>query len=155
MELTEEEVGAILAVAATYDARTTGRADILAWQEVLEGLDFTACRDAVIRWYSTSRPRRIQPGDVRDAVRAARAERRNHAAWDAARPPVDPDDVDAYQRWLRDGAAAAADAPPGAKALAAGRRSGGPPEHVRAQLDRVRAQCASGSESGATRGGAR
>ncbi|TQN30586.1 hypothetical protein FHX37_0468 [Haloactinospora alba] len=150
----EEQVGAILAVAATYDSRTTGRSDVLAWQQVIEDLPFEECRDAVIRWYSTSRPRRIQPGDVRDAVRAARAERRNHAAWDAARPPVDPDDVDAYQQWLRDGAAAAADAPPGAKALAA-RRSGGPPEHVRAQLDRVRAQCASGSESGATRGGTR
>lgn len=150
--MTDDQIKALLAVAAAYDDRKPDRAQVTAWGTTLADLPFHECRDAVIAYYGRSHTRRIQPGDVRDMVTAARADRAHRSGWSAARPPVDPDDVDAYQQWLRDGATAAAEDPPPARAIEPG--TGQPSETVRPLLDAARRQCLTAStrvHSGHTR----
>lgn len=150
--MTDDQVKALLAVAAAYDDRKPDRAQITAWATTLGDLPFSECRDAVIAYYGGAHSRRVQPGDVRDMVTAARRDRLGRSGWSAARPPVDPDDVNAYQQWLRDGATSAAEEPPPARAITPG--TGAPSSNVRPLLDAAREQCTQASSrvhSGHTR----
>jgi hypothetical protein len=60
----------LLSVAAAYDQRTVGNADIAAWTLALGELDFDRARDAVVAHYR-EQTRRIMPADVRQHARSA------------------------------------------------------------------------------------
>lgn len=72
--MTPEETAAVLAKCAAVDQRTVGRADVLAWHEILERFEMPDCHEAVKRWYSTHRER-IMPSDVVALVKEIRSER--------------------------------------------------------------------------------
>jgi len=63
------QVAGLLSFAAAFDKRTIGDADILAWHEVLDGLDFDTARDAVKRWYAGHREP-IMPADIITGTKA-------------------------------------------------------------------------------------
>jgi hypothetical protein len=76
------EIARILTLAATFDRRTVGDADVLAWHSVLGDIDYSDAENAVKAHYRES-PRFAMPADIRAAVarhRAADAERRHSAA---------------------------------------------------------------------------
>jgi hypothetical protein len=66
------EAAQLLAVIQTYDQRTVGETDVIAWQKALEDLPFSDCRDAVVGHYQAETDR-IMPANVR--VRAVLAQR--------------------------------------------------------------------------------
>jgi hypothetical protein len=72
--MTIDEVIDLLTVAASFDRRTIGKADALAWHSVLGDLDFTDSRNAVLGHYGASREW-IMPADVRQRVRKIREDR--------------------------------------------------------------------------------
>lgn len=98
--MTPEELGGVLAVAAAFDNRTVGRTDIVAWHAVIGHLNATEARDAVLAHYADTADR-LMPAHVLGRVKKIRALR--IAARPDALPDVDPDDVGAYLRALRDG----------------------------------------------------
>jgi hypothetical protein len=95
------EAADVLAMAAAFDSRTVGKADILAWHAVIGHLEPSEARDAVVAHYSETRDR-IMPVDVLTRVTKLRALRIAHAGPEAV-PDADPDDVPAYQAALREG----------------------------------------------------
>lgn len=85
-----EETGKLLATCATFDRRTTGEADVIAWLRVLGDLDYRECEAAVIGYYADSRDW-IMPADIRSRVmreRRAAAGRARRAALNAGQPPA-------------------------------------------------------------------
>jgi hypothetical protein len=54
----------ILALAAAYDLRTVGEADVEAWHAAVGDLDFESCRKVVIEHYRNKRER-LMPADLR------------------------------------------------------------------------------------------
>lgn len=58
----------LLAFASAIDQRTVGEADALAWADLLDGLDFDRCVDAVRRHYRESTDR-LMPAHVRRLAR--------------------------------------------------------------------------------------
>lgn len=83
--MTPEQTVTVLAKCAAFDRRTVGRADVLAWHEVLSDLDFAVALEAVKRWYTNNRDW-IMPSDVRALAVEIRRERHRDAL-DA--PPTD------------------------------------------------------------------
>jgi hypothetical protein len=68
--MNRDEIIDLLSVAAAYDQRTVGNADIAAWTLALGDLDFGRARDAVVAHYR-EQTRRIMPADIRQHARAA------------------------------------------------------------------------------------
>lgn len=66
--LTRNEVIDLLSVAAAFDQRTVGEADITAWGTALHGTRFAAARDAIIAHYR-EQTRRVMPADIRQHIR--------------------------------------------------------------------------------------
>lgn len=77
--MTPEETGKLLGICASYDQRTVGEMDVIAWFRIIGQLPYGECEAAVIAWYTASRER-IMPADIRAAVRRNRSEisNRNH-----------------------------------------------------------------------------
>lgn len=68
--MTREEVAKLLSMAAAYDQRTIGEADVIAWWNAIRHLDAQRAGEAVIEHYRTRRER-IMPADVVRLVREA------------------------------------------------------------------------------------
>jgi hypothetical protein len=73
--VTPEDVVDVLTKAAAFDQRTVGRADVLAWHEVIGRLDRDDALAAVTRHYTESRDR-VMPADVVRLARVVREDRR-------------------------------------------------------------------------------
>lgn len=95
-----ERIGEILAIAAAFDNRTVGDADLLAWFQVVGHIAVDEAQDAIVAHYSESRER-VMPHDVLSRVRKVRAAR--IAEQPDALPDADPDDEAAYRAALREG----------------------------------------------------
>lgn len=95
-----ERIGEILAIAAAFDNRTVGDADLLAWFQVVGHIDTHEAQDAIVAHYGESRER-VMPHDVLSRVRKIRAAR--IAERPDALPDADPDDDPAYRAALREG----------------------------------------------------
>lgn len=76
--MTPADIAELLTMCAAFDRRTIGRADALAWHQVLADLDYADARQAVADHYSSTREW-IMPVDIRQRVKAIR-ERRITAA---------------------------------------------------------------------------
>ncbi|MFJ5532386.1 hypothetical protein [Streptomyces sp. NPDC093261] len=76
----------LLTLCASFDRRTIGEADARAWALALADVAYDDAREAVVRHYATKREW-IMPADVRSGVKAIRAERLEHFAYDP-----DPDE---------------------------------------------------------------
>lgn len=98
--MTPAETAEALAMAAAFDRRTVGRADVAAWHAVLGDLAATDVRDAIAGHYRDSRDW-LMPADIRDRVKATR--RTRLAAVPDEIPDADPDDPAAYIAALREG----------------------------------------------------
>jgi len=61
-------IARLLGLAAAYDARTIGEADVAAWQLALDGLDVERCKAAVVRHYRESTDR-VMPAHIRRLAR--------------------------------------------------------------------------------------
>lgn len=72
--MNRSEIAQLLAMAAAYDRRTVGEADVEAWHAALDDLRWMDARDAVIAHYRGSREW-IMPADIREHVRRIRGER--------------------------------------------------------------------------------
>ena len=95
--MTPGDATRVLTLAASYDQRTIGEADALAWGKVLGELNTDDAFQAVADHY-TRETRRLMPADVINGVRRIRAARLER---DPEPPPdADPDDPRAYQRAL-------------------------------------------------------
>jgi len=93
------EVSLLLGVCASFDARTIGEADVIAWHDVLGDLNYSDAVNAVKSHYGSSADR-IMPAHVRSGVRQIRRERVNGA--DASFVfSGDPDNTREFQRQLK------------------------------------------------------
>jgi hypothetical protein len=70
--MSPEETGKLLGTCASYDRRTVGETDVIAWYRVLGDLPYADCEAAVIAHYTDSREW-IMPADIRRRVRLALA----------------------------------------------------------------------------------
>lgn len=61
--MTPSETALLLALAAAYDRRTVGEADVYAWHDVLAHVPLDTAKDAVRHHYATS-TRFLMPADV-------------------------------------------------------------------------------------------
>lgn len=90
--MSPDETATVLAKCAALDQRTVGRADVLAWHEIVGALELPVALDAVKRWYAAHRER-IMPSDVltlaRDIIRERIREANERRALEAA-PALDP-----------------------------------------------------------------
>jgi hypothetical protein len=88
-----DEIGALLAICATFDYRNPGTVDLEAWEAVLGDLTFADAREAVLAYYRANRER-IMPADVRrgvSVIRRARVERvRDEDLLPDAHPTLSP-----------------------------------------------------------------
>jgi hypothetical protein len=98
--VTPKDIGEVLAVAAAFDNRTVGTTDIVAWHKVIGHLSLEEARAAVYAHYADTADR-LMPTHILSRVKKIHAAR--IAARPDALPNVDPDDVGAYLRALRDG----------------------------------------------------
>lgn len=94
------ETALALTLAAAFDRRTTGEADVEAWHLVLADLAFDDVKRAIAEHYATRREW-LMPADIRDRAKTYRRDRL-HAVPDPI-PDADPDDVPAYLAALREG----------------------------------------------------
>lgn len=62
--MTRSEVALLLAKIASYDQRTIGDADVLAWHEVLYDIDAARALAAVSTWQRELHHDRMKPADV-------------------------------------------------------------------------------------------
>jgi len=67
--VTRGEVARLLTFAATFDQRTIGEADVLAWYALLAPKVYDDAMESVRRWYADHRDR-IMPADVLAGIRA-------------------------------------------------------------------------------------
>lgn len=68
------QVAELLTFCAAFDRRTVGRADALAWHQVLGDLDPNDAQQAIADYYANTREW-IMPSDIRKRVKAIRAAR--------------------------------------------------------------------------------
>jgi hypothetical protein len=100
------ETAALLTLAAAYDQRTIGEADVLAWQAILGPTSFADAQTAVKAHYATKRDR-VMPVDVIDGVRKIRNDRlERYESWVQPGPELT---AAQYRDWLRDTRQAIAD----------------------------------------------
>lgn len=84
---------------ATFDSRTIGDSDVLAWHELLADVPFSDA-DAVVKAHYATSGERIMPVHVLEGVKKLRTSRLERA--DATfEPDCDPDDTAEYMRRLR------------------------------------------------------
>lgn len=107
--MTPADVAELLALAAAFDSRTVGRADVAAWHAALGDLPFDDTRDALVAWYREHRER-VYPSDIRAGVKRTRRDRLERG--DTEPPDADPNDVPAYLDALRSGRTRIADGTP-------------------------------------------
>lgn len=92
------ETAGILAMIAAVDSRRSfGEIDVTAWHAVIGDFTFDDARQAVIDHYKES-PHSIAPSDINLRIGAWRRARIGNRV--APVPPVDANDVAAYQRWI-------------------------------------------------------
>lgn len=103
-----EETGKILALAASFDRRKTGEAEIIAWHAAIGDLPFEDSRAAVVSHY-TETTDWLMPAHVRQRVKEARRQRIADAGGVPAPPPELLDDPAAYSAALQAAATALAD----------------------------------------------
>lgn len=72
--MNRSEVAILLGVAAAYDQRTVGEADVVAWHELLGDQSAADAVQAVKNHYATE-TRRVMPVDVISGVKRIRADR--------------------------------------------------------------------------------
>lgn len=94
------QVAELLARIASFDRRTTGETDVLAWHAAIGDLDYGDCEQAVISYFQDSREW-LMPVDIRQRVKAMRKDRLNRLVTGA--PDANPDDVNGYLTALRAG----------------------------------------------------
>jgi hypothetical protein len=111
------EIGQLLGVCASYDRRTIGAADVLAWAESIGNLDYQDCEQAIALHYRDS-TEWIMPGHIRNRVRAIRGDRLRRAAPLEFTPEVN-DDPALYLAALRARTRRIADGPRPAELTAA------------------------------------
>lgn len=84
--MTPAEVGLLLSLAASYDEREVGDAQVVAWFAAIQDLDFGDAEAAVVAHYQESRFK-VMPADVRQRVKAMRRDRLDRVVIEA--PPHD------------------------------------------------------------------
>lgn len=72
--MTPDETARVLAKCAAYDRRTTGRADVAAWHEALQDVDFEAALTAVAKHYRDT-TEWIMPAHIRRIIRGSETDR--------------------------------------------------------------------------------
>jgi hypothetical protein len=75
--MTPPEIVELLTLAATYDYRKIGEADVEAWHLALDDITIDDAKTAVVAHYRESTDR-LMPAHVRQGVRALRALNRRH-----------------------------------------------------------------------------
>lgn len=88
-----EEMGRLLGFAATYDNRTVGTPEVIAWLEAIGDLPFDDARKAVATHYGADPNARLMPGHVRVGVKAIRADRLARTPLPAPSPELADDSV--------------------------------------------------------------
>lgn len=73
--MNEEEVGILLIMAASFDRRTIGETDVIAWHRLLGDHRFEDAKEALERHFASSREW-LMPFDVIEGIKTIRAERR-------------------------------------------------------------------------------
>lgn len=96
-----EQVGRVLAKAAAIDNRDVGRANTLAWNEIIGDLDFQDALAAVTRFRVESPGVYLEPGHVRRIARIIREEREKSAVTKALPPGRFEDDPSRRERAAR------------------------------------------------------
>jgi hypothetical protein len=96
--MTKSETALLLGLAAAYDRRTIGEADVEAWHDVLNDISFIDAKAAVKDHYRMSNDW-IMPATIRAAVRKIRAERIEREL--PQTPPRNDMTTDEYISWLR------------------------------------------------------
>lgn len=69
--MNRSECAQLLTVVASYDRRTLGEADVIAWHGTLGDLTFDECRDAVVKHYAQQTDW-VMPAHLRRLALAAR-----------------------------------------------------------------------------------
>lgn len=106
--MTPPEAAALLGIACGFDNRQPSEEAAIAWAAALGDVSFADARAAVVDHYSREATW-LMPASIRRSVRRIR-DRRLEVAGELTPPrDLDPDDVGAYQRWLRGARRAAAD----------------------------------------------
>lgn len=98
------EVSKLLTLAAAYDRRTAGEADVEAWFLLLANTDFEDARLAVLAHYADEH-RWLMPADIVKRVRRIRTDRAAAIVGPgqpAEVPDANPDNEAAYRRALRE-----------------------------------------------------
>ena len=103
-----EETGKILALAASYDRRKVGEAEIVGWHAAIGDLPFADSRAAVVAHYQETSDW-LMPAHIRTRVKEARHQRIKDAGGVPAPPPELLDDPHAYGAALQAAATALAD----------------------------------------------
>jgi hypothetical protein len=93
----KSETALLLGLAAAYDRRTIGEADVEAWHDVLNDISFSDAKAAVKNHYRTNNDW-IMPATIRAAVRKIRAERLEKASPLSPPPDLTPSET---VTWLR------------------------------------------------------
>lgn len=94
------EAAQLLTMAAAYDARTIGEADVIAWHAVLQDVDFADAQTALVDHFRIS-TYRLMPAHICQGVKAMRAERLRGVDILDLGSDVDPDDVETYIATVR------------------------------------------------------
>lgn len=105
-----EETTRLLGFCAAFDARTVGKADVIAWNTVVGWMPYSDAEAAVADHYSRETDF-IKPAHVIAIVKRLRRTRAEGAELGADLPDADPDDVPAWIAALRAGRHRDADSP--------------------------------------------
>jgi len=124
--MTPEETGRVLAICASFDRRTVGETDVIAWLKVIGDLPFRDCEGAVVAHYRDSR-NWIMPADVHQRVKAMRRERLDRHPVSAP-PPEIADEPVRFLGALRAGIKAIAGSLELHRAIGGPVRGGEPPD---------------------------
>jgi len=114
--MTTDEMIDLLTLAAGYDRRTVGEADVTAWQLAVGDLPFGDAKLAVVAHYRETTDW-LMPAHVRTRVREVRAARLQESPL-TGRPPADPAE---YAAWLGAERRRIADGVPAPKAIGGAR----------------------------------
>jgi hypothetical protein len=68
MSLDRSEIARLLGMAASFDQRTVGQADVAAWQAALTGVTYGECEAAILAHAKASRER-VTPADILVRIR--------------------------------------------------------------------------------------
>jgi len=120
------EMGELLGFAASFDNRTVGDADIIAWLKAIGDLPFADAEAAVAAHYRNEPDKRLMPGHVLQGVKATRRARLEHEVMPA--PDADPDSPVTYRASFAAMLKRMADGFGGRLAIASPVREGPPPE---------------------------